>query len=150
MNQVRHSRRQHPARVFISHSVEDVAFARKLRNLLSQRANVRVFIPDDLSAGGKWETKVRDEISRADLVLALLTPKSVNSSWVLQELGAAWALEKPIIPVLTRLDVLNRLPIHLDESKAIELPDVDTAENADRFVEAFEDRLDLSPARSLP
>jgi hypothetical protein len=57
----------------------------------------------------------------------------------LQELGAAWALKKPIIPVVTRRDVLNNMPIPLDGSNVIELADVESAASADKFVGAFED-----------
>lgn len=136
-----HSKHRRPLRVFISHSSGDLVFARKLSNLLSRGANVQVFTTEDLSAGEKWETKLRHELASADVVLALLTPNSVDSKWVLHEVGAAWALEKPIIPVITRRDVLNKMPVPLDRTKVIELTDIDSPENADRFVGAFEDSL---------
>ena len=141
MSEVRHGNRQRPVRVFVSHSDADTVFARKLRNLLFQRANAQVFTTEELSAGERWETKLRHELAAADVVVALLTPASVDSSWVLHEIGAAWALEKPIIPVVTRRDVLNKMPVSLKGTTAIELADVDSAENADRFVQSFENSL---------
>ncbi len=133
----RHSKHQ-PLRVFISHSNLDQVFARQMRNLLHHRANAQVFTADDLSAGEKWETKLRNELSSADVVVALLSPNSVESSWVLQEIGAAWALKKPILPVVTTRDVLNKMPLPFERAKVIELTDVESPENVEKFMGAFE------------
>lgn len=140
MSQARHFKHQ-SIKVFISHSDADMIFARHVRNLLVRRVNAQVFTTEDLSPGQKWESKLRNELSSADVVVALLTPNSVDSSWVLQEIGAAWALEKLIIPVVTKRDVLSKLPVSLERSCIIELADVETPENADKFVDAFEESL---------
>jgi nucleoside 2-deoxyribosyltransferase len=140
MNQLRITKHQR-IRVYISHSPVDIVFARHVRNLLVQRVNAQVFTTEELSAGEKWQSKLRDELSSSDVVVALLTPHSADSSWVLHEIGAAWALEKPIIPVVTRRDVLNKMPVSLERSHIIELSDVETSENADKFVDAFEESL---------
>ncbi len=140
MGHARHPKHQ-PVRVFIIHSDADMVFARQVRNLLVYRANAQVFTTEDLSAGEKWQSKLRNELSSADVVVALLTPNSLASSWVLQEIGAAWALKKPIIPVISRRDVLNSMPISLERVLTIELADVETPENADKFVDAFEESL---------
>ncbi len=141
MAEDRKSIRQHPLRVFISHSDVDMVSARKLRNLLVHRANAYVFTTEDLSAGEKWENKLRDELAAADVIVALLTPTSVHSNWVLQEIGAAWALGKPIVPVITRRDVLNNMPVSLANTRAIHLTDVENAKNADEFLGAFQSSL---------
>jgi len=139
MTESRHAIRQRPVQVFLSHSTADVVFARKLRNLLFQRANAQVFTDEDLSAGEDWKTRLRHELDAADVVVALLTPSSVDSNWVLHEIGAAWGLAKPIISVITRRDVLNKIPVSLKGTDVIELADVEGAKNADRFVKAFEE-----------
>lgn len=141
MSELRPSRRQRPLRVFVSHSTVDIIFARKLGNLLGRRLNAQVFTTEDLSAGERWETKLRNELAATDVLVALLTLNSVHSSWVLHEIGAAWALKKPIIPVVTRRDVLNNMPIPLEGANVIELADVESDANADKFVDAFEDSL---------
>jgi hypothetical protein len=133
--------KQQSVRVFVIHSDADMVFARKVRSLLVYRANAHVFTTEDLSAGEKWQSKLRNELTSADVVVALLTPNSLASSWVLQEIGAAWALKKPIMPVISRRDVLNNMPISLDRALTIELTDVDTPENAQKFVDAFEESL---------
>lgn len=140
MRQTKYPRRQ-AVKVFISHSDLDTVFARHVRNLLVRRVNAQVFTTEDLSAGEKWQSKLRDELSSSDVVVALLTPHSAHDSWVLHEIGAAWALKRPIIPVITRRDVLNEMPVSLERSPVIELADVETPENADKFVNAFEENL---------
>jgi nucleoside 2-deoxyribosyltransferase len=133
----KHSKHQ-PLRVFISHSSKDRVFVEKIRNLLFHHANAQVFTADDLSAGERWETKLRNELSSADVVVALLSPHSVESSWVLQEIGAAWGLKKPIIPVVTARNVLDKMPLSFERAKVIELTDVESPENAEKFLGAFE------------
>lgn len=141
MAEDQYSMGQHRLRVFISHSDVDMVSARKLRNLLVQRANASVFTTEDLSAGEKWENKLRDQLSAADVVVALLTPTSVHSNWVLHEIGAAWALGKPIVPVITRRDVLNNMPVSLAHAQPIRMTDVENSENADKFLGAFQTSL---------
>jgi nucleoside 2-deoxyribosyltransferase len=138
MNSAKRSKSQHPFRVFLSHDAADAGVARKIRNLLSHRLNVRVFMGEDLSAGGHWEAKLRREIEGADVVAALLTPHSVSSNWVLQEIGAAWGLEKPIISIVTQPDVRNRWPVQLNSEMALELKDLETPESANKFIDEFE------------
>jgi len=59
-------------------------------------------------------------------------------SWMLQELGAAWAMEKPIIPVTTGGGILNRMRVQLKATPALELGDIGNPEEADQFVGAGE------------
>ncbi len=119
-----------------------MVFARRVRNLLVRTKSADVFTTEDLNAAEKWEPRLRNELSSADMVVALLTPNSATSRWALYEIGAAWALEKPIMPVITRQDVLNEMPASLEESPySIQLTDVDTRENENKFIDAFEESL---------
>jgi nucleoside 2-deoxyribosyltransferase len=138
MGQATHHKRQ-PVKVYIIHSDVDLDFARRVRNLLFYRLNAQVCTTEEVQASEKWERKLRNELSSADVVLALLTPHSVDFSRVLHEIGAAWALGKLIIPVVTRRDVLNKLPASLERAPSIESSDVDTPENEAKFVAAFEE-----------
>lgn len=141
-------RHKRPVRVFLSHSYADLVLARKIRNVLAQHLSLSVFLHEDLSAGEDWQSKLRKELEGADVFVALLTPYSVADNWVLSETGAAWALEKPIIPIVTRRDVLNNLPMALDPQMTLELKedqrDLDKPGIAGKFVQAFENTLALS------
>lgn len=88
-------------RVFVSHAAADRGPARRLSNSMARRHGVRVFDPAEmLSAGGDWQAKLRDELTGSDVFVALMTPAAVRSANVLQEIGAAWALGKPVVLVL--------------------------------------------------
>lgn len=50
--------------------------------------------------GARVSDKVRRNIARADLVLALLTRRGVASAWVNQEIGLAVNQNKRIVPIL--------------------------------------------------
>jgi len=118
-----------------------MVFARHMRNLLVQQVEDEVSITEDIRDDEKWQSKLRNKLTSADVVVALLTPHSAEDSWVLHEIGAAWALEKPIIPVVTRRDVLNEMPVSLERFNIVQLADVETQEHADKFVDAFEESL---------
>lgn len=138
MSGTKHSKGGSSVRVFISHIGADAELARKIRDLLSGRLNARVFMDQDLSAGGNWEAKLRRELAEADVVVVLLSKGAVGSSWMLQELGAAWAMEKPIIPVTTGGGILNRMRVQLKATPALELGDIGNPEEADQFVGEFQ------------
>ena len=143
MGPQRHSTRP-PLKVFVIHSDADVEFARDVRSLLTRHVNAEVFTTEDKRSTKLWLSRLRNELSSSDVVVALLTPNSVETSWVLQEMGAAWGLRKPIIPVVARGDLLNRIPVALDRARSIELTDVITPKNAAKFLEAFEESLAAS------
>jgi len=131
-----------PIRIFLSHSIGDIAHARKLRSLLAQRLNARVFTAEDLSAGEDWKSTLRGKLAEANAVVALLTPRSVHSGDVLHELGAAWALGKPLFAVITRREVLNSLPVSVQSAELAELDDLQNDEAADRFLNRLEDLME--------
>jgi hypothetical protein len=87
--------------VFVSYASEDSEVATELRDGL-EREGISCFMAGrDLGAGGLWEDDVRAAAQSSRALLLLLTPSSKNSSWVQIEAGAAWVLEKPIIPALS-------------------------------------------------
>lgn len=134
-----------PIKVFLSHSEADSGVARKVRDQLTHYSTSSVFTNADLSAGENWQAKLERELKRADVFIAVLTPQAVSSNWVLQELGAAWSLEKPIIAVVTDFAMLDRFPIRLRGYQAFKIGDLDTTKGLDRFVKAIEQAPALLP-----
>jgi len=108
-------------RIFLSYAAADREYARKLRSLLSRRSNLQIFTPEALSAGEDWVSKLKDEISQCDIFVVLLSSSSVNSEWVLSELGAAWALGKLIVPVITHPEVFSKIPVVLKDVLSVEI-----------------------------
>src|SRR5216683_2701277 len=58
--------------------------------------NIRPLVPQDLIAGTDWASEIQRQLLKADLVVGIL-PKRGQSSWVLFELGQAWALGRRIL-----------------------------------------------------
>lgn len=139
--------RQKPIRVFLSYAYADFEPARKIRNLLSRRLSLHVFLREDLIKGPNYLPKLRKELEQADVFVALLTPSSISDSELLQETGAAWGLEKQVVPIVSRRDVLNNFPVALDPQLMIQISYLDRLEepeNAGKFVQAFEKTLAAS------
>jgi hypothetical protein len=130
-----------PLRVFFSYATADGIYASQLHRLLSQRLNLRIFTQKALSAGEDWKSKLKRELAQCDIFVVLLSPNSLQSAWVLQELGAAWMLDKPIISVVTQPEVLDRVPIALRKDLIIEIEDLENPETIDRILEHYEEQV---------
>jgi TIR domain len=129
--------------VFLSYSKKDADFAMQVRDVISE-LEVRTFIHGDLSAGENWPEKLRSEIRSADLVIALVTPHTLNSSWMNQELGAAWVLKKPILAIESRKDLISRLPLKFSGSVLAKLNDLHNPEVVARLIKEVERALAAS------
>lgn len=103
-------------KVFISHQSNDVAIAKALVDLLRLSLNLQ---PEDirctsvdgyrLAAGADTEAELRREVHEADVFIGLITPHSMDSAYVLFELGARWGAEKPLFPLMASGMTSNRL-----------------------------------------
>lgn len=133
MNIIQKEKDKQVLRIFLSYVAADREYARKLRNLLSRRPNLHIFTPEMLSAGGDWVSILKDEISQCDIFIVLLSPDSVSSPSVLSELGAAWALDKLIIPVVTHPEVFSKIPMDLRKVQSVEIKDLESHPEAIRL-----------------
>ena len=93
-------------RVFISHSSHDRELAQVLvdlvRNALKdlEETEIRCTSVDGygLPAGLPADETLRIEVHQAALVIGLITPNSINSVYVLFELGARWGARQTHYP----------------------------------------------------
>lgn len=97
--------------VLISHSSKDAQLAESVANLI--RTGLRLSATDirctsvdgyRLPGGAKTNDQLRTEIKNVKMLIALLTRNSLASTYVLFELGARWAFDLPMIPVLAGID----------------------------------------------
>ena len=85
--------------IFISHSERDEASAAALAEFLAECVEIS---PDDIrrtgsSTGEDYSQmcrRLKEDIGASSVILALVPPESMCSSWVIFELGAAWAMDK--------------------------------------------------------
>jgi hypothetical protein len=106
-------------RIFLSHTWKDRAYADKVRNVLSHIPEVHIFTSDMLSAGEDWQSELKDELSRCDIFFLILSPTAIDSKWMLYELGATWALDKPIVVVLTHPKMPWKMPVDISPKKIL-------------------------------
>lgn len=94
-------------RVFLSHSHQDQRFVRSLGSRLKENG-VKVWIDEgEILHGESLIEKLAAAIDRVDLVLAVISPASVESEWVKKELAIAMTQEikkrrVKVIPILRR------------------------------------------------
>jgi hypothetical protein len=95
--------------VFISHSSQDEKLAEALGNFLREALSLKperircTSVPlYGLRGGARTESQLRAEIVEAKCFLALITPTSVRAPWVLIEIGARWATNKQLTPLLAK------------------------------------------------
>ena len=126
--------------VFISYSQKDGDIAASLASKLED-AGLKCFMADrSILAAAQWEPKLREAMLDADSVLLLMTPRSKESLWVAAEAGAAWVLNKPLIPVLMFVDAQELFePVRKYQARRAE-----TTEQIDTLVRELRD-LSIAP-----
>lgn len=106
-------------KAFISYSSQDAAFAGQLASEL-QRSGIGVWFDQwEIRAGDSLITKISEGLNTHDFLIAILSPASVESSWVQKELNTALMTEldgrkATVIPALYR-DC--KIPAFLKEKK---------------------------------
>lgn len=122
-------------RIFVSYSSNDRWFASLLLSRLTNHRDVSIFSTQDLSAAEDFRHRIKEELKAASAVLVLLSQRSVESNWVLYELGAAWALEKPIVAVLMDPEVRDKIPVDAHQLAVVELSDPNEPDATERILE---------------
>lgn len=96
-------------KIFVSHSNADQGIAEAFVNLIKsslriQAKDIRCTSVDGyrLPAGVDAAAQLRQEVFASDIFVALLSPTSITSIFVMFELGARWGAEKTLMPVLVR------------------------------------------------
>jgi len=93
--------------IFISHSKKDEKIAEALTELLKNALEIdpRAILCTSveghrLPVGVRTSDRLKEELLNAKSFVALLTPHSLSSTWVLFELGARWGLGSKLAPLL--------------------------------------------------
>jgi hypothetical protein len=109
--------------IFLSYSKKDKDEVRKIQQILD-RKKISYFLDEkSIDPGVKWENSLRKNLKNCKSFWILVTPNSLKSEWVTTEWATAWALEKPIVPILLRCEV-TQLPKRLQDYQTIDFHDI--------------------------
>jgi hypothetical protein len=89
-------------RIFVSYSRKDENFARKLATALSTAGYDLWIDVDDIPAGMNWNPAIQTGLQRMQVLIVVVSPDSMVSPKVLDEMDYAWTHGKRIIPLLYR------------------------------------------------
>src|SRR6516165_4484643 len=94
--------RQPNAKVFISYSRKDAAFADRLDAALKARGFEPLIDRTDIYAFERWWERIEALIARADTVVFVISPDAVASEIALKEVAEASSRNKRFAPVVWR------------------------------------------------
>ena len=84
-----------------------------------------------ISAGQHWRKELRRALETTDVFVVIGSPASAKSDFVLQELGGAWALSKPIVIVTPEGEVEWAPPIEPSAYRRVALTELEKPAFAD-------------------
>ncbi len=90
--------------IFISYACCDSSLAKEVQSEIEKRGMTSFMAEKDIPVSSDWKRTIRDALRSSSRVLILLTPNSISRPWVLLETGAAWALDKTLIPAIAFVD----------------------------------------------
>jgi hypothetical protein len=111
-------------KVFISHSSKDKWAARRIAKDIDQLGAGTFLDEKDIKTGESIDNKIQENLIKCQDVLILISPASINSQWVLIELGGAIALKKNIIPILLYVGV-NDIPFAINKLLGRDINEID-------------------------
>lgn len=95
--------------IFISYSSLDFEKVKLVKNELKDNPFfIPIIIANDREPLKPLAQKVIDGIVRASAVVPILTPNSIRTQWINQEIGFAQAMNKPMYPIIEE-SILNEL-----------------------------------------
>jgi hypothetical protein len=123
------SNREEPsARVFVSYSHSDRPVAEEIARALENESISVSFDSWDLKMGDSIIHRIREELSTSDFLIVLLSPESVASRWVREEVDIALSTELrqrsiTVVPAILRdcelpSGLLSYLPVDLRQNRA--------------------------------
>ncbi|MDX9995067.1 MAG: toll/interleukin-1 receptor domain-containing protein [Rhodocyclaceae bacterium] len=88
------------ADVFISHAAEDLPLAEFLHRHLTQEGLSVYLASVSMPPGERWMPHIMDNLRSSTWVLCLASRAACASPWVMQEMGAAVAGNKKLVPII--------------------------------------------------
>jgi len=116
--------------IFVSHSSRDTWVAKRISEAITAAGATPFLDEADIEVGDDFEDQILSSLERADELVVLLTPWSLDRPWVWSELGAAWMRRIPIVAILhgissAEFQARPGVPIFLKKRDLIDLNDID-------------------------
>jgi hypothetical protein len=86
-------------KVFLSHGAHDAWIAKQMERCIKECGADTFLDVNDIETGDEFKARIRAEIIGSDELVALLTPFSRGRSWLWNEIGVAWGLQKRIVAI---------------------------------------------------
>jgi hypothetical protein len=106
-------------KTLISYAREDAEFAQKLAADL-RSAGAAIWIDKDIAGGSRWDRVVQDAVDECPRMLVILSPASISSENVMDEVSYSLRKGKVVIPALYR-DC--EIPFRLDRFQRVNVRD---------------------------
>ena len=135
------------ADVFISHSSADRQFAEVLHRHMTSEGLSVFLAPLSLSPGQRWSETIVKSLEASPWVLFLASRTACSSPWVQQELGAALAKQKKLVPIVWDMPV-SELPGWTGQIQAIDLAGA-SAEKIKAQITAIAEQVKADKAKGL-
>lgn len=132
--------------IFVSHVHEDVELADAIKRWLTGKfsGSLDVFVasdPKSLPGGKDWWDRLRSHLKGAQLLLVLMTQRSLRRPWVYFECGGGYFLNKDVIPLCFGEITKSNLPLPLAHLQAYEMQE---AKDANALFEQIRDEFTLT------
>ncbi len=97
--------------IFLSHARkhDDNEWVKRLADALSERG-VEVWYDEKIKPGDSLSEKIEEGLRQSRRIAFIVTPATARSNWMAFELGAALALNKPLIPIVAEDTPLEDIP----------------------------------------
>jgi len=130
--------------IFISYASPDSALANELSDEIAKHGLTTFMSEKDIPVSSPWKQTIWDALRSSSRVLILLTPNSIERPWVLLEIGAAWGLDKVLIPAMAFVDPDE----FVEPLKDIQARRIETTEQKTQFVAELVQQVGDKPASS--
>jgi hypothetical protein len=105
--------------VFISHHVDDFAFAESVDKALRTEGLHPFLAPRAIETGDQWAGIVKEGLLQSRELCLIWGKETERRQWVTTEWGVAWALDKRIVPILIDGMGVDALPDRVKMAQAV-------------------------------
>ncbi|MEM7668832.1 MAG: toll/interleukin-1 receptor domain-containing protein [Pseudomonadota bacterium] len=113
-------------KIFVSHPHKQGVLAATFKQIICDAIgpSVEVFASSDikdLPGGTPWRDALLRQLAESDLVLVLCSPDAIDNRWLYLEVGGAWALQRPVIPICHSGLSIGQLPVQFQNFNSLEV-----------------------------